>query len=363
MIDTVKPVVHNFNAGPSVLPKEVFEEASKAILNFNDTGLSILEIGHRTPLFQPVMDEARSLVKQLMQLDDDHEVLFLHGGATTQFMQIPMNLLNENDIAAYTETGTWANKAIKEAKLFGHVEIAGSSKETNYTSIPKNLTVSPTAAYLHITTNETIAGTQWHNIPYDCGVPLVADMSSDILSRQLDFNKFDLIYAGAQKNMGAAGVNLVVVNKNILGKVNRTIPTILDYRNHIAEGSMLNTPPVFSVYVAMLTLQWLKEQGGVAAIEKLNNEKAALFYDTLDALPLFKGPVAREDRSKMNAVFVMEDTALEKEFLDLCKKEGMVGVKGHRSVGGFRISMYNALTIESVKVLTDLMKEFAIKKG
>lgn len=363
MIDTVKPVVHNFNAGPSVLPKEVFEEASKAILNFNDTGLSILEIGHRTPLFQPVMDEARSLVKQLMQLDDDHEVLFLHGGATTQFMQIPMNLLNENDIASYTETGTWANKAIKEAKLFGHVEIAGSSKETNYTSIPKNLTVSPTAAYLHITTNETIAGTQWHNIPYDCGVPLVADMSSDILSRQLDFNKFDLIYAGAQKNMGAAGVNLVVVNRNILGKVNRTIPTILDYRNHIAEGSMLNTPPVFSVYVAMLTLQWLKEQGGVAVIEKLNNEKAALFYDTLDALPLFKGPVAREDRSKMNAVFVMEDTALEKEFLDLCKKEGMVGVKGHRSVGGFRISMYNALTIESVKVLTDLMKEFAIKKG
>lgn len=363
MIDTVKPVVHNFNAGPSVLPKEVFEEASKAILNFNDTGLSILEIGHRTPLFQPVMDEARSLVKELMQLDDNHEVLFLHGGATTQFMQIPMNLLNENDITAYTETGTWANKAIKEAKLFGHVEIAGSSKETNYTSIPKNLTVSPTAAYLHITTNETIAGTQWHSIPYDCGVPLVADMSSDILSRQLDFNKFDLIYAGAQKNMGAAGVNLVVVNKNILGKVNRTIPTILDYRNHIAEGSMLNTPPVFAVYVAMLTLRWLKEQGGVTAIEKLNNEKAALFYNTLDTLPLFRGPVAREDRSKMNAVFVMEDTSLEKEFLDWCKKEGMVGVKGHRSVGGFRISMYNALTIESVKALTDLMKEFAIKKG
>ncbi len=362
MIDTVKPVVHNFNAGPSVLPKEVFEEASKAILNFNNTGLSILEIGHRTPLFQPVMDEARSLVKQLMQLDNDHEVLFLHGGATTQFMQIPMNLLNENDIAAYTETGTWANKAIKEAKLFGHVEIAGSSKETNYTSIPKNMTVSPTAAYLHITTNETIAGTQWHDMPYDCGVPLVADMSSDILSRQLDFNKFDLIYAGAQKNMGAAGVNLVVVNKNILGKVNRTIPTILDYRNHIAEGSMLNTPPVFAVYVAMLTLRWLKEQGGVTAIEKLNNEKAALFYNTLDTLPLFRGPVAREDRSKMNAVFVMEDTSLEKEFLDWCKKEGMVGVKGHRSVGGFRISMYNALTIESVKILTDLMKEFAIKK-
>ena len=356
-------MVHNFNAGPSILPKEVFEQASKAILDFNNTGLSILEIGHRTPLFQPVMDEARALVKELMQLDADHEVLFLHGGATTQFMQIPMNLLNENDIASYTETGTWANKAIREAKLFGHVEIAGSSKDTNYTSIPNYLTVPPTAAYLHITTNETIAGTQWHNIPYDCGVPLVADMSSDILSRQLDFNKFDLIYAGAQKNMGAAGVNLVVVNKNILGKVNRTIPTILDYRNHIAEGSMLNTPPVFAVYVAMLTLQWLKEQGGVTAIEKKNNEKAALFYNTLDALPVFKGPVAKEDRSKMNAVFIMDNPELEKEFQEICKKEGMVGIKGHRSVGGFRISMYNALTIDSVKALTDLMKEFATKKG
>ena len=356
-------MVHNFNAGPSILPKEVFEQASKAILDFNNTGLSILEIGHRTPLFQPVMDEARALVKELMQLDADHEVLFLHGGASTQFMQIPMNLLNENDIASYTETGTWANKAIREAKLFGHVEIAGSSKDTNYTSIPNNLTVPPTAAYLHITTNETIAGTQWHTIPYDCGVPLVADMSSDILSRQLEFNKFDLIYAGAQKNMGAAGVNLVVVNKNILGKVNRTIPTILDYRNHIAEGSMLNTPPVFAVYVVMLTLQWLKDQGGVTAIEKKNNEKATLFYNTLDALPVFKGPVAKEDRSKMNAVFVMDNPGLEKEFQEICKKEGMVGIKGHRSVGGFRISMYNALTIDSVKALTDLMKEFATKKG
>ncbi|HEY6502766.1 MAG TPA: 3-phosphoserine/phosphohydroxythreonine transaminase [Chitinophagaceae bacterium] len=363
MIETVKSVVHNFNAGPSVLPKEVFEEASQAILDFNNTGLSILEIGHRTNLFEPVMAEARALVKELMQLDDDHEVLFLHGGATTQFMQIPMNLLNENELASYTDTGTWAAKAIKEAKLFGHVEIAGSTKENNYTSIPKNLSVSPTAVYLHITTNETIAGTQWKKIPYDCGVPLVADMSSDILSRVLDFNKFDLIYAGAQKNMGAAGVNLVVVNKNILGKINRAIPTILDYRNHIKEASMLNTPPVFAVYVAMLTLRWLKEQGGVAAIEKLNNAKAELLYKTLDSLPVFKGVVAKEDRSNMNAVFVMEDATLEKEFLDLCKKEGIVGVKGHRSVGGFRASLYNALKLESVKVLTDLMKDFANKKG
>ena len=355
--------IHNFNAGPSILPQQVFEEASRAILNFNQTGLSILEIGHRTPLFQPVMDEARSLVKELMQLDEDHEVLFLHGGATTQFMQVPMNMLSENGIASYTETGTWSNKAIKEAKLFGHVEIAGSSKENQYCNIPDELNVSATAAYLHITTNETIAGTQWHALPYDCGVPLVADMSSDILSRVLDFNRFDLIYAGAQKNMGAAGVNLVVLNKNILGRAERNIPTILDYRNHIAEGSMLNTPPVFAVYVVLLTLRWLKEQGGVAAIEKRNNEKASLFYDTLDQLPVFKGPVATIDRSHMNAVFVMENPALEKEFLDLCKSEGMIGIKGHRSVGGFRVSMYNALPIESVKALTDLMKHFAATHG
>jgi len=274
-----------------------------------------------------------------------------------------MNLLNENELAAYTDTGTWAVKAIKEAKLFGHVEIAGSSKETNYTTIPKELSVSPTAAYLHITTNETIAGTQWKDLPYDCGVPLVADMSSDILSRVLDYNKFDIIYAGAQKNMGAAGVNLVVVNKNILGKVTRVLPTILDYRNHIKEASMLNTPPVFAVYVAMLTLRWLKNLGGVAAIEKINTAKAELFYSTLDSLPIFKGIVAKEDRSYMNAVFVMNDASLEKEFLDLCKQEGMVGIKGHRSVGGFRVSMYNALTLESVVALTDLMKEFAKKKA
>lgn len=356
-------VIHNFNAGPSVLPRSVFEEASRAILDFNGSGLSILEIGHRTPLFQPVMDEARGLVKELMQLDDDHEVLFLHGGATTQFMQVPMNLLAENGIAAYTETGTWALKAIKEARIFGHVEVAGSSKDTQYCSIPKQLAVSPTAAYLHITTNETIAGTQWHDIPYDCGVPLVADMSSDILSRVLDFNRFGLIYAGAQKNMGAAGVNLVVVDKKILGRAGRTIPTILDYQNHIREGSMLNTPPVFAVYVAMLTLRWLKEQGGVAAIEAQNKAKAALFYDTLDSLPMFRGPVAREDRSMMNAVFVMDNEDLEKEFLDRCKSERMVGIKGHRSVGGFRVSMYNALSIDSVKALTDLMKTFAQQKG
>lgn len=356
-------VMHNFNSGPSILPKTVFEQASQAILNFNGSGLSILEIGHRTPEFQAVLDEAISLVKELMQLGEEHEVLFLHGGATTQFMQVPMNLLNDTDIAAYTETGTWAGKAIKEAKLFGHVEIAGSTKAENYNAIPKKLQVSPTAAYLHITTNETIAGTQWHQMPYDCGVPIVADMSSDILSRQLDFNKFGIIYAGAQKNMGAAGVNLVVVNKNLLGKVTRVIPSILDYRNHIAEGSMLNTPPVFAIYVAMLTLRWLKSEGGVTVMEKRNTEKADLFYNTLDSLPVFKGPVAKEDRSIMNAVFVMEDAALEKEFGTLATQEGFYGVKGHRSVGGFRASMYNALPLESVQALTSFMTYFANKKG
>lgn len=356
-------MIHNFNAGPSILPKEVFQKASEAVLNFNNSGLSILEIGHRTAVFEDVMNEARSLVKELMRLNDDFEVLFLHGGASTQFMQVPMNLLSDDGIASYTETGTWAGKAIKEAKLFGHVEIAGSTKESNYTSMPKELSVTPTAAYLHITTNETIAGTQWNTIPYNTGVPLVADMSSDILSRDIDFSKFSLIYAGAQKNMGAAGVNLVVVNKNVLGKTNRTIPTILDYRNHIKEGSMLNTPPVFAVYVAMLTLKWLKEQGGVTAIEKINNEKASLLYSTLEAIPFINLPVAKEDRSKMNVVFTMNDEQLEKEFLQTCKENGMYGVKGHRSVGGFRISLYNALPMSSVEAVVSLINQFAKKHG
>ena len=358
-------LLHNFNAGPSILPKVVFEEASRAILDFNNTGLSILEIGHRTPLFQQVMDEARSMVKELMNLSDDHEVLFLHGGATTQFMEVPMNLLDENEIAGYTDTGVWASKAIKEAKLFGHVDVVCSGKESNYRSLPKSFNVTPTSKYLHITTNNTIYGTQWHDLSvfYNAEVPLVADMSSDILSRVIDFKKFDLIYAGAQKNIGAAGVNVVVVNKNILGKVSRVIPTIMDYRNHIQAGSLLNTPPVFAVYVCLLTLRWLKDQGGVAAIEQINNSKAKLFYDVLDSLPVFKGLVAKEDRSKMNAVFILEDAVLEKQFLELCKNEGMIGVKGHRTVGGFRVSMYNALPLESVKAITDLMREFANRKG
>lgn len=354
--------MHNFNSGPSVLPKEVFEQAAQSILDFNNTGLSILEIGHRTELFYAVIDEARALVKELMQLNEDREVLFLHGGATTQFFQVPMNLLNENETASYLDCGTWGSKAIKEAKLFGNVNMVASSKDKGYTYIPKGYNIPPESVYFHYTTNNTIEGTQVHEVPHT-NVPLVSDMSSDILSRMMDFNRFDLIYAGAQKNIGAAGVNLVIVNKNILGHVNRPLPGMMDYRQHIEAGSLLNTPPVFAIYVCLLTLRWLKQQGGVSGIEKINDEKAALVYDTLDSLPPFRPTVAKEDRSKMNVVWVMDDKEMEKEFLQLCKQEGMVGVKGHRSVGGFRVSLYNALPMQSVHALVSLMKHFAQTKG
>jgi phosphoserine aminotransferase len=349
--------VHNFNAGPSVLPQTVFEQASKAILDYNNSGISILEMGHRTKLFEEIMNEARSLVKELMNLDDDHEVLFLHGGASTQFMQVPMNLLNEKETAAYADTGVWSFKAIKEAKIFGNVDIVCSSKDANYNFIPKDFAVPNDAKYFHITTNNTIYGTQWQTIP-DVSMPLVADMCSDIFSRQLNFNSFALIYAGAQKNMGPAGVNLVVVNKNILGKVKRALPTIMDYRNHIKEGSMLNTPPVFAVYVSMITLQWLKDIGGIPAIEKINNEKAAMLYNAIDNSRLFKPTAVKEDRSKMNVCFVMKDPNLEKQFLDFAEAHRIYGIKGHRSVGGFRASIYNALPLSSVEFLIDVMNKF-----
>jgi phosphoserine aminotransferase len=258
-------MIHNFNAGPSILPKEVFEQASQAVLAYGNSGISLLEMGHRTPEFTAIMEEARALVKELMQLDDDHKVLFLHGGASTQFMQVPMNLLDPKDSAAYADTGVWSSKAIKEAKLFGKVDVVCSSKDNRYRNIPNDFAVPNDCKYFHITTNNTIYGTQWPTLPKTSNV-MVADMSSDIFSRVIDFNSFGLIYAGAQKNMGPAGVNLVVVNEQILGKTKRPIPTIMDYRNHIAEGSMLNTPPVFAVYVCLLTLRWLKAQGGIAAI-------------------------------------------------------------------------------------------------
>ena len=348
--------MHNFNAGPSILPKEVFEEAAKAILNFRDTGLSILEIGHRTPLFQSVMDETVALAKGLMKLDSDHEVLFLHGGATTQFFQVPMNLLNENQTAAYLDCGVWGSKAIKEAKLFGNVDVVASSKDKNYTYIPKEYKIPPGAAFFHYTTNNTIEGTEMLAIP-DTNIPLVADMSSDILSHEMDFNRFALIYAGAQKNIGAAGVNMVVLRKDILGKVTRKLPGMMDYRQHIEAGSMLNTPPVFAIYVCLLTLRWLKAQGGVTAIEKINKAKADLLYKTLDVKPGFEPTVAKEDRSRMNVVFLIKDAELEKKFLAACKDQQMIGVKGHRSVGGYRVSLYNALPLESVQALTALINQ------
>ena len=352
-----KKKVHNFNAGPSVLPGIALEQAAQAVLDFNGTGLSILELGHRTRDFEAIMEEAIALVKELMSLDADHEVLFLHGGASTQFMQVPMNLLNENEKAAYADTGVWSTKALKEAKIFGKVDVVCSSKDSNYNYIPKDFAVPNDAKYFHLTTNNTIYGTQWKKIP-QVSMPLVADMCSDIFSTQRDFNAFGLIFAGAQKNMGPAGVNLVVVNKNILGSVTRQIPTMMDYRNHIKERSMLNTPPVFAVYVSMLTLRWLKEKGGIDAIEKINNEKAALLYQAIDESSLFQPTAAREDRSTMNACFVMNDPDLEKKFLEFAGFRNIYGIKGHRSVGGFRASLYNALPLSSVKYLIEVMQEF-----
>jgi phosphoserine aminotransferase len=355
-------MIHNFNAGPSILPKEVFEEASRAILNFNETGLSILEFGHRTPMFESVVSEAMDLVRELMQLDGNKEVMFLHGGASTQFFQVPMNFLSKEKKAAYLDGGVWGSKAIKEAKLFGDVEVVASSKDRNYSYIPSGYSIPDNAAYFHYTTNNTIEGTQMQGIP-STSVPLIADMSSDILSSVMDFNRFSFIYAGAQKNIGAAGVNLVVADKDFLEAGNRSIPSMMDYRQHVANGSMLNTPPVFAIYVCLLTLRWLKKIGGVAAIEKINNQKAELLYSTLESIPMFNLPVPPQDRSKMNAVFTMQDPALEKMFLARCKEEGMVGVKGHRSVGGFRVSMYNAMPLSSVVDITALIKDFANKQA
>ena len=353
-------MIHNFNAGPSILPKEVFEEASRAILNFNETGLSILEFGHRTPMFESVVSEAMELVRELMQLDGNKEVMFLHGGASTQFFQVPMNFLSKDRKAAYLDGGVWGSKAIKEAKLFGDVEVVASSKDRNYSYLPTGYTIPENAAYFHYTTNNTIEGTQMGDIP-STPVPLIADMSSDVLSCGMDFNRFSFIYAGAQKNIGAAGVNLVVADKDFLATGNTAIPSMMDYRQHVANGSMLNTPPVFAIYVCLLTLRWLKKIGGVPAIEKINNQKADLLYTTLASLPMFNLPVPSQDRSKMNAVFTMHDPALEKLFLTRCKEEGMVGIKGHRSVGGFRVSMYNAMPLSSVVDITDLIKDFANK--
>lgn len=344
---------HNFSAGPCILPQEVFKKAADAVIDFND--LSILEISHRSKDFVAVMEKAQSLALEHLGLTDKgYKALFLGGGASMQFLMVAYNLLENK--AAYLNTGTWSAKAIKEAKLFGEVIEVASSKADNYNHIPKDYTVPSDVDYFHFQTNNTIFGTQLQSTP-DVSVPLICDMSSDIFSRQRDFEKYDLIYAGAQKNMGPAGTTLIVVKEDILGKVSRQIPSMLSYQTHISKDSMFNTPPVFPIYVSMLTLEWLKEYGGIGAIEKLNNQKADLIYKEIDRNPLFKGFVTnKEDRSKMNATFVLANDAHSEKFDSLWKEAGINGLNGHRSVGGYRASMYNALSLESVQTLVDVMQ-------
>ncbi len=352
---------HNYSAGPSILPQEVFEKSAQAILDFNNSGLSILEISHRSKDFVAVMDEARALTIELLGLEGKgYQALFLAGGASLEFIMAPYNLMKEGGKAAYLDSGTWASAAIKEAKFFGETVIVASSKESNYNHIPKGYTVPSDADYFHCTSNNTIFGTQMKEFQ-NLDIPVVCDMSSDIFSRVLDFSKFDIIYAGAQKNMGPAGTTLVVIKEEILGKNGRAIPSMLDYTKHIKAESMYNTPPVFPVYAALLTLKWIKEKGGVAAVEKLNNAKAALLYSEIDRNPLFKGASVVEDRSTMNATFLLNDEAHAPIFDALWKEAGISGLPGHRSVGGYRASMYNAMPIESVQVLVDVMKALESK--
>ncbi|UPZ36065.1 3-phosphoserine/phosphohydroxythreonine transaminase [Sphingobacterium sp. PCS056] len=348
---------HNFGAGPCILPKEVFQEASQAVIDFNNTGLSILEISHRSKEFEAVLDETTKLVRELLNVPQGYSILFLQGGASLQFAMVAMNLLPESGKAAYLDTGVWASKAIKEAKKIGAVEVVASSSDKNYTYIPKQFTVPADASYFHYTSNNTIYGTEVFDVPVS-NAPIVVDMSSDILSREINVSDFDLIYAGAQKNMGPAGATLVVVKDEILGKTGRVIPSILDYSAHIAADSMYNTPPVFSIFVSLLNLRWLKAKGGVAVIEQENIIKARTLYDEIDRNPFFRGTAALEDRSRMNVTFIMDSAELEAEFLALAKERELIGIKGHRSVGGFRASIYNALTISSINALVDAMKEF-----
>ncbi|HZJ35813.1 MAG TPA: 3-phosphoserine/phosphohydroxythreonine transaminase [Gillisia sp.] len=350
---------HNFSAGPCILPQEVFQEASQAVLNFNNSGLSILEISHRSKDFVDVMEEARNLSLELLGLKGKgYQALFLQGGASLEFLMVAYNLLEKK--AAYLNTGTWADKAIKEAQLFGEVDVVASSKDKNFNYIPKGYKIPKDADYFHCTSNNTIFGTQMKRFP-TTSVPLVCDMSSDIFSRQMDFSKFDLIYAGAQKNMGPAGTTLVIIKEDVLGKVTRKIPSMLDYKQHIDKESMYNTPSVYPVYVSLLTLRWLKAQGGIAAIEKLNKKKAVLMYSEIDINPLFKGYTANEDRSIMNATFNLKNESLKDKFDKMWKEAGIIGLSGHRSVGGYRASMYNALPLESVQVLVDIMGDLERK--
>jgi phosphoserine aminotransferase len=350
---------HNFSAGPSILPQEVLQKASEAVVNFNNDNLSLLEISHRSKPFVAVMETAKSLALELLGLENKgYKALFLQGGASTQFLMTAYNLLDKK--AAYLNTGTWAEKAIKEAKLFGDLVEVASSKDKNFSYIPKGYEIPSDADYFHCTSNNTIFGTQMKSFPTFDG-STVCDMSSDIFSRQLDFSKFDLIYAGAQKNMGPAGTTLVIIKEEILGKVDRVIPSMMKYQTHISKESMFNTPAVFPIYVSMLTLEWLKGLGGIPFIEKVNEKKAHLLYNEIDNNSLFSGIVAKEDRSVMNATFALTDAKLQESFDTLCKEAGINGLKGHRSVGGYRASMYNALPLYSVQALVDVMQELERK--
>ncbi|NAS30504.1 3-phosphoserine/phosphohydroxythreonine transaminase [Flavobacteriaceae bacterium R38] len=350
---------HNFSAGPCILPQEVMKKASEAIINFNGLDLSLIEISHRSKDIVDVMENAKSLALELLGLEGKgYQALFLQGGASTQFLTVAYNLLNKK--AAYLNTGTWSDKAIKEAKLFGEIVEVASSKDSNFNYIPKNYNIPGDADYFHCTSNNTIFGTSMKSFP-STNVPLICDMSSDIFSRVLDFSKFDLIYAGAQKNMGPAGTTLVIVKEDILGKVERAIPSMLDYKTHISKDSMFNTPPVFAIYVSMLTLEWLKNLGGIEAIEEVNQKKAGLLYSEIDINPLFKGFANIEDRSNMNATFNLVNDELKETFDEMWKEAGISGLNGHRSVGGYRASMYNALPLESVEVLVDVMSDLERK--
>lgn len=348
--------VHNYSAGPCILPQEVFEEASKAILNFDDLNLSILEISHRSKNFVAVMDEAVALVKELLKVPEGYSVVFLQGGASLGFLISAYNMIGENKKSAYINTGTWSNKAIKEAKFVGEVNVIASSEDKGFNYVPKGYEIPTDCDYLHITTNNTIAGTQFHEIP-NSTIPLVADMSSDIFSKEIDVSKFDIIYAGAQKNMGPAGATLFIVKDEIFTRNRIAMPTMLDLKVHASKESMFNTPPVFSIYVSMLNLRAIKKLGGVSAQEKINNAKAELLYNEIDRNPLFKGAAAVEDRSKMNVTFVLTDESKQEAFDKMWNEANINGLKGHRSVGGYRASMYNALPLESVQVLVNVMRD------
>ena len=347
---------HNFSAGPCILPQEVLRQAAEAVLNFNNDDLSLIEISHRSQPFIDVMDKAQDLVKELLEVPEGYSVLFLQGGASLEFLMVPLNLMKVDGKAAYTNTGVWAKKAIVEAKSVGEVVIVADSSDKNYNYIPKGYHIPSDVDYFHCTSNNTIYGTQMKEFPI-CPTLMVCDMSSDIFSRKVDVSKFDIIYAGAQKNMGPAGTTLVIVKNEILGKTGRKIPTMLDYNTHISNESMFNTPPVFPIYVSMLTLQWLKDLGGVTEMEKINQQKADLLYNEIDRNPLFVGTAAKEDRSNMNVCFLLTDNSKEAVFNAMWEEAGISGIEGHRSVGGYRASIYNAMPLESIQVLIDIMKK------